>query len=97
MPKSWECDMGREKFSLNNIAALIIQIEPNDLGDLAPGRQALIPISESSPASVQRPIAEAIRKIDQMIKEKASDSSGFLADLGALIEEAIEAKEDSNG
>jgi len=85
--------MNQEKLTLNDIAALIVQIEPNDLADLGRVRSALSIISESSPASVQKPIAEAVKKIDQMTEGKASDPSALLVDIGALIEEAIDAME----
>ncbi|MBM4278789.1 MAG: chemotaxis protein CheA [Deltaproteobacteria bacterium] len=88
-----EKDMNQEKLTLNDIAALIVQIEPNDLADLGRVRSALSIISESSPASVQKPIAEAVKKIDQMTEGKASDPSALLVDIGALIEEAIDAME----
>jgi two-component system chemotaxis sensor kinase CheA len=90
-----ECDMNHEKLTLNDIAALIVQIEPTDLADLARVRRALNVIAESSPTSAQRPIVEAIKKIDQMTGGKASDPSGLFADIGALIEEAIDVMEKS--
>jgi two-component system chemotaxis sensor kinase CheA len=92
-----ECDMSDEKLTLNDIAALIVQIEPSDLADLARVQRALNVIAESSPTTVQRPIVEAVKKIDQMTEGKASDPSGLLADIGALIEEAIDAMEKSGG
>jgi two-component system, chemotaxis family, sensor kinase CheA len=88
--------MSDEKLTLNDIAALIVQIEPTDLADLAHVRRALNLIAESSPIFVQRPITEAVKKIDRMIGEKASDTSDLLADIGALIEEAIDAMEKSD-
>ena len=87
--------MNHEKLTLNDIAALIVQIEPTDLADLARVRRALNVIAESSPTSAQRPIVEAIKKIDQITGGKASDPSGLFADIGALIEEAIDVMEKS--
>ena len=89
--------MGREKLTLNDIAALIIQIEPTDLADLARVREALTEIAKSSPASVQRPVSKAVRKIDQITGGKSSDSSSLLEEVGALIEEAIDAMEETDG
>ncbi len=88
--------MSDEKLTLNDIAALIVQVEPTDLADLARVRRALNLIAESSPIFVQRPVTEAVKKIDRMIGEKASDTSDLLADIGALIEEAIDAMEKSD-
>jgi two-component system chemotaxis sensor kinase CheA len=88
--------MSHEKLTLNDIAALIVQIEPTDLADLVRVRKALNVIAESSPTSVQRPIVEVIQKIDRMIEGKDSEPSNLLADIGVLIEEAIDAMEKSN-
>jgi two-component system chemotaxis sensor kinase CheA len=67
------------------------------LADLAHVRKALNVIAEFSPPSTQRPIAEAIKKIDQMTEGKASNPSGLLSDIGLLIEEAIDAMERFGG
>jgi hypothetical protein len=87
--------MSDEKLTLNDIAALIVQIEPTDLADWARVRRALNVIAQSSPTSAQRPIAEAIQKIERMAGGKASDPFDLLADIGALVEEAIDATEKS--
>src|SRR4030042_713898 len=92
-----ECDMSQEKLTLNDIAALIVQIEPTDLADLGRVRKALHIIAESSPVSVQKPITKAVKKIDQLTRRKSSDPSGLFADLGVFIEEAIDAMEKSAG
>jgi two-component system chemotaxis sensor kinase CheA len=89
--------MRDEQPTLDDIAALIVQIEPTDLSDLSHVRRGLNVISDSSPTSVQRPIAEAVRRIDQMTEGKTSDPSRLLADIGAFIEEAINAMEKSGG
>jgi hypothetical protein len=92
-----ERDMNSGNVTLNDIAALIVQIEPTDLEELAHVRWALHSVAESSSPSVRKPMAEAIRRIDQIMEEKGSDSSGFFADIGALIEEAIDVMERSDG
>ncbi len=89
--------MSDEKLTLHDIAALIVQIEPTDLADLAHVLRGLNVIAVSSPPSVQKPIAEAVKKINQMMGGKTSDPSALLADIGVFIEEAINAKEKSNG
>ena len=91
-----EQNMSRGNVTLNDIAALIVQIEPTDLEELAHVRWALRNVAESSSLSVRRPMAEAIKKIDQMMEEKGADSSGFFADIGILVEEAIDVMERSN-
>ena len=92
-----EREMSRGNVTLNDIAALIVQLEPTDLEELARVRRALHIVAESSSPSVRRPMAEAIKKIDQMMEEKASDPSGLLADIGVFIEEAIDVMERSDG
>ena len=89
--------MRDDKLTLDDIASLIVQIEPTDLADLAHVRRGLNVIADSAPASAQRPIAEAIKRIDQMTGGKASDPCGLLADIGAFIEEAINAMEKFSG
>jgi two-component system chemotaxis sensor kinase CheA len=89
--------MSDDKLTLDEIAALIIQVEPTDLADLAHIRRELKLIADSSPPSAKRPMVEAIKRIDQMTEGKSSDPSGLLADIGTFIEEAMNAMEKSNG
>ena len=89
--------MSDEKLTLDDIAALIVQIESTDLADLARVRRGLNAIADSSPVSVQTPIAEALKRINQIMGEKVPDPSGLLADAGAFIEEAMNAMETSGG
>jgi two-component system, chemotaxis family, sensor kinase CheA len=87
--------MNDETLNLHDIAALIVQIEPTDLADLAHVLRGLNVIADSSPTSVRRPISEAIRRINQVTEEHTSDPSGLLIEIGAFIEEAINAMEKS--
>jgi two-component system chemotaxis sensor kinase CheA len=89
--------MNDEKFTLHDIAALMVQIEPTDLADLAHVLRGLNAIADVSPISVRRPIAEAVIKINQLTEGKTSDPSGLLTDIGGYIEEAIDAMEKSGG
>ena len=89
--------MSKEKLTLDDIAALIVQIEPTDLADLAHVRRGLEAIKNSSPTPAQRPIAEAVKRIDQMTRGEALDPFSLLTDIGAFIEEAINATEKSCG
>ncbi len=89
--------MRDDKPTLDDIAALIVQIEPSDLADLAHVRRGLKLIAESSPPFAQRPIAEAVKRIDQMMEGKTPDPSGLLTDIGAFIEQAMNAMEKSGG
>jgi two-component system, chemotaxis family, sensor kinase CheA len=97
MFKKAEGNMSDEKLTLDDIAALIVQIEPTDLSDLAHVRRELKLIADSSPPSAQRPIVEAVKRIDQITEGKTSDPSDLLADIGGFIEEAITATEKSGG
>src|SRR3989304_7010251 len=92
-----EGNMSDEKLTLDEIAALLVQIEPTDLADLAHVRKGLNLIADSSPPPAQRPLVEAVKRIDQMTEGKASDPSGLLADIGTFIEEAMNAMEKSSG
>ena len=89
--------MSDETLTLHDIAARIVQIEPTDLADLAYVRKALSATAESTPTSVQNPIAEAIKNIDLLIGGNVPDPSGLFTKIGLLIEEAIEAMEESVG
>jgi len=89
--------MSDGKLTLDDIAALIVQIEPTDLADLAQMRRGLNVIADSSPAPVQRSIAEAVKRIDQMTRGETSDPSGLLAEIGTFIEQAMNAEEKSGG
>ena len=97
MFKNAEGNMSNDKLTLDDIAALIVQIEPTDLADLAHVRRGLKLIADSSPPSAQRPMVEAIKRIDQITEGKTSDPSDLLADIGGFIEEAIAATEKSGG
>jgi two-component system chemotaxis sensor kinase CheA len=92
-----KCDRSQGKLTLNDIAALVVQIESTDLADLGHVRRALRTIAKSSPAAVQRPIAEAVKKINQITRGKSSDPSGLVADIGVLVEKAIDAMENPAG
>ncbi len=89
--------MSEEKLTLDEIAALLVQIEPTDLADLVDVRKGLNLIADSSPLPAQRPLVEAVRRIDQLTEGKASDPSGLLADIGTFIEEAMNAMENNSG
>ena len=89
--------MNREKLTLNDIAALIVQIEPTDLSDLSRVRSALQIIAESSPPPVQKLVIKAVKKIDQLTRRKSSDPLGLFAEIGVLIEKAIDEGEKSGG
>jgi len=97
MFKNAEGNMSNDKLTLDDIAALIVQIEPTDLADLAHVRRGLKLIADSSPPSAHRPIVEAVKRIDQITEGKTSDPSDLLADIGGFIEEAINATEKSGG
>ena len=97
MFKNAEGNMSNDKLTLDDIAALVVQIEPTDLADLAHVRRGLKLIADSSPPSAQRPMVEAIKRIDQITEGKTSDPSDLLADIGGFIEEAIAATEKSGG
>lgn len=82
--------------SLDDVAVLLVQLEPTDLSDLARVREALNDIATrgSSPGLVQDLVAEAWQKIDDITQGRASDPRSVLADVGRLIDIATDAMEE---
>lgn len=76
--------------SLDDVAAMLIPLEPNDQAELLRVRDALreIASSESHPASVSKLIKEAAQSIHEIVQEKAADPALALARAGELLEAA---------
>jgi two-component system chemotaxis sensor kinase CheA len=82
------------KFSLDDVAALLVQIEPAhpDLSELARVREALndVTASGSYPVSVQKLLLAAAQKVDDLVQGKASDPAAILTEVSRLIEAATD-------
>ncbi|MDM8549634.1 chemotaxis protein CheA [Desulfobacterales bacterium HSG2] len=85
--------------SLNDAAALLMQLEPNDFSELARLREILdtIAADESCTASSREKIIRAVQKIGEIVDIGASDpekSEDILHEVGQLIEDAMNAMEE---
>lgn len=68
--------------SLDDIAALLVQLEPSDLSEWRHVRDALNDLAGAQPA-----LAEAAQLADELAQEKSSDPHVVIATLGRLIEQ----------
>jgi len=103
-PGEWNCNTSAKPvyskelttLSLDNVAALLIQLEPNDLSGLTRLRESLSKIAadESFPESARTNIDQAAQKIDGIIEASVSDPDVVFTEIGDLIEEAMDAVEE---
>ena len=84
--------------TLNDAAALLIQLEPDDIKGLTGLQQLLNTIGAdgSYPESLRENIAQAAQKIEEIIKASVSDPDLSMAELGNLIEEAMDKIEENS-
>jgi len=82
--------------SLDDAAALLVQIEPTSLLELARVQQSLnrVAVLHDCPASARKFLVEASQKIDDIIQGTAPDPGGLFAQVGRLIEAAGNAIEE---
>lgn len=82
-----------ESFTLDDAAALLIQVEPEDTGELVRLRSLLENISgdESHDEPMKNKIKQAAEKIDEIVKKDAADPDSALTEAGGLIEDALKA------
>jgi two-component system chemotaxis sensor kinase CheA len=94
-------DQGKTPLTLDDAAALLMQVEPTDAVDLACLRDALNHITTSNedgtgyPLATRKLVAEAAKQLDRIIQGKTSDPHNALTEAGWLIEGAIEALTES--
>ena len=83
---------------LNDAAALLIQLEPDDIKGLTGLQQSLnaIVADESYPESSRKNIIQAAQKIEEVIKADVSDPDLTIAEVGKLIEEAMDEVEENS-
>ncbi len=86
---------GAAGMSLDDVAALWVQLEPSDLTGLGRVREALNEIAarETEPDAARRIVAEAAQRTGEILEGRASDPAGVLAEVARLIEAAGEARE----
>ena len=78
--------------SLDDAAAFLVQLEPDNLDDLQSLRESLFNLSGGGdfPESVCRYLEQVIQKIDQLVKGDSDDPDKTLADAGTLLETAMD-------
>lgn len=87
--------------SLDDAAALLIQLGPTDSAEMTRIRDFLREMSDSEQGgagyseSVRKSSAEAAKKLDRVIQGKTSNPDNDLTEVGWLLEGAIESKSES--
>jgi len=74
--------------TLDDVAALLVQLEPADQSEWGRVRDALNHLAEAQP-----PLAEAAQLADALAQGKVSDPPAVIATLGQLIEQVLLAQE----
>ena len=89
-------DAPKSDFSLHDAAAILIQLEPDDLSGMTDLQQMLIQIARhmSTGQSAREYINQAIGQIETVFKAGASDPEGILGEVGKLVEAAMNAVEE---
>ncbi len=82
------------KLSLDDIAALLVQLEPSDLPEVVRAWEALGEFARSCSAPVKELIDEAAEKLVEIIEDRAADPQGAVADAGRFLEDAMVELED---
>jgi two-component system chemotaxis sensor kinase CheA len=77
--------------TLDDAAALLIQIEPDDIPGLASLHEALetITADESYPATSREEIGKALNIVEEIIKRNVPDPDSAIGEIGNLIEKAM--------
>ncbi len=83
--------------SLNDAAAFLIQLEPDDAAETAHLKEILSAIAEdtSQPQSFRKNILIAVQKIGEISEAKDSDRASALTEIGSLIEAAMNVIEEN--
>ena len=88
--------------SLDDAAALLMQIEPADTAEMTRIRDALQRLATGTdnppvyPETTQKLVAEAAKKLDRILQGKSSDFQTAITEIGWLIEGASEALSEIN-
>jgi two-component system chemotaxis sensor kinase CheA len=94
-----QCDLPLSCLALNDAAALLIQLEPDDIKGFTGLQQSLnaIVADGSYPESSRKNIIQAAQKIEEVIKADVSDLDSTITEVGNLIEKAMDEIGDNNG
>jgi len=96
-PKKSEADSGEDTSNaLDDIAARLILLEPDDLSEFSDLKKLLAPIAadNSYPKTSRDKISQAIENIEAIQDVSASDPDLNIAEVGRLLEEAMNAIEE---
>jgi len=87
-----QCDLPLNCMTLNDAAALLIQLEPDDIKGFTGLQQSLnaIVADGSYPESSRKNIIQAAQKIEEVIKADVSDLDSTITEVGNLIEKAMD-------
>jgi two-component system chemotaxis sensor kinase CheA len=85
--------------SLDDVAAFLIQLEPDNLHGLAELKELLygVAASETCAESCKAYVGEAIKQIEGILRMPGTDSQTALANAGMLIEKAMEGFDQNRG
>jgi len=96
-PKKSEADLGEDSAqTLDDIAARLILIEPDDFSEFARLKKSLAPIAADSsyPEICRDKIGQAIEKIEAILDTSASDPDLNISEVGGLLEDAMNTTEE---
>jgi two-component system chemotaxis sensor kinase CheA len=94
-----QCNLPVSCLTLNDAAALLIQLEPDDIKRLTGLQRSLnaIVADGSYPESSRKNIIQAAQKIEEVIKADVSDFDSTINEVGNLIEKAMDEIEENSG
>jgi two-component system chemotaxis sensor kinase CheA len=94
-----QCDLQLSCLTLNDAAALLIQLEPDDIKGLTGLQQSLnaIVADGSYPESSRKNIIQAAQKIEEVIKADVSDLESTITEVGNFIEKAMDEMGENSG
>ena len=77
--------------NLNDIAALLIQLDPGEPSELRQVKEAVDEFSRNLPSSVLRDLfLQVSHKLDEMMQNQISDPSNLMREIGELVEKAMD-------
>lgn len=97
-PKKAETDSAEDtNQTLDDIAACLVLLEPDDLSELSRLRKSLETIAANSsyPDTCRENIGQAMEKIEAILESSASDPDLTITEVGGLLEYAMNAMEES--
>ena len=83
--------------SLDDAAAFLVQLEADDLAGLGRFRESLNAIveNETLPESSLENIVQAVKEVGEIIDASASDPGSTMAEIGRLLEKAMDAMDEN--